>query len=57
VVNISSTPSKESILKYLSSCLPNYMIPSDIMFVEKIPLNQNDKADKRMLEQIYLDNI
>jgi acyl-coenzyme A synthetase/AMP-(fatty) acid ligase len=30
------------------------MIPADIKFVEKIPLNQNGKADKNILTQIYL---
>ncbi len=45
---------KEVVIEKLSAKLPYYMIPSDFMFVENIPLNQNGKADKKMLEQIYL---
>ncbi|TNE53306.1 MAG: D-alanine--poly(phosphoribitol) ligase [Bacteroidetes bacterium] len=38
----------------LSLTLPPYMIPSDILFVEEIPLNQNGKADKKQLLERYL---
>ncbi len=38
----------------LGKRLPHYMIPSDIKFVDTIPLNQNGKADKKMLTEIYL---
>jgi non-ribosomal peptide synthetase component E (peptide arylation enzyme) len=31
------------------------MIPSDIKFIDKMPLNQNGKADKKALELIYLN--
>lgn len=44
----------ESVKQDLAKTLPVYMIPSDIKFIEKIPLNQNGKADKQLLEQIYL---
>jgi hypothetical protein len=30
------------------------MIPSDIKFIDKMPLNQNGKADKNVLKEIYL---
>ena len=46
--------SKESIQQDLEKTLPHYMIPSDIKQVEKIPLNQNGKADKKLLQEIYL---
>lgn len=38
----------------LSKTLPEYMIPSDIKFVEAIPLNNNGKSDKKLLTEIYL---
>lgn len=44
----------ERLKQDLARTLPSYMIPSDIKFVEKIPLNQNGKADKNLLTQIYL---
>jgi non-ribosomal peptide synthetase component E (peptide arylation enzyme) len=31
------------------------MIPSDFKFIEKMPLNQNGKADKKELEKVYLE--
>lgn len=44
----------ERIQFQLAASLPPYMIPSDFKIVEKIPLNQNGKADKKLLEQMYL---
>jgi len=31
------------------------MIPSEIIFVQSIPLNSSDKVDKKELERIYLE--
>lgn len=45
---------KQRIESRLQEKLPYYMIPSDIRLIERMPLNQNGKADKKMLEQIYL---
>lgn len=45
---------KAEILEGLNSKLPYYMIPSDFKMIDKMPLNQNGKADKKMLEQLYL---
>jgi D-alanine--poly(phosphoribitol) ligase subunit 1 len=39
----------------LAKTLPTYMIPSDFLIVEKMPLNQNGKADKLALEKMYLN--
>lgn len=36
---------------YLSKLLPDYMIPSCFMFVEKIPLTNNGKVDKNALPE------
>lgn len=45
---------KKAILEKLSKVLPNYMLPSDVKFVEGIPLNQNGKSDKKELQKLYL---
>jgi D-alanine--poly(phosphoribitol) ligase subunit 1 len=50
----SDLQSKETIIQFLSAHLPSYMIPSDVKFVKEIPLNQNGKADKQLLTELYL---
>lgn len=45
---------KEMLIEFLASRLPGYMLPSDFKTVEDIPLNQNGKADKNLLTEIYL---
>ena len=37
----------------ISKELPYYMIPSDIIRVEKFPYNANHKIDKKKLIEIY----
>lgn len=51
----SKSDPKSEIISELTKSLPPYMIPSDFKFVEKMPLNQNGKADKKELERIYLE--
>ena len=46
---------KKDLNNKLASLLPAYMIPSDFLIIEKIPLNQNGKADKLALEKMYLN--
>ena len=46
---------KREIVGILSQNLPNYMIPSDLKVINEIPLNQNGKADKNRLLEIYLN--
>lgn len=48
--SVSGTQIKEDI----ASILPPYMIPSDIKFLKEIPLNQNGKADKKLLTELYM---
>ncbi len=40
---------------YLQQYVPSYMIPSDIVCVEEMPLNQNYKVDKKALIESYLN--
>jgi D-alanine--poly(phosphoribitol) ligase subunit 1 len=55
VENLEDAPTKNSVMQFLAETLPVYMIPSDIKFIDKMPLNQNGKADKKALELIYLN--
>ena len=55
VEHLNDAPSKEFILQHLKGTLPVYMLPSDIKFIDKMPLNQNGKADKNKLQEIYLN--
>jgi len=41
--------SKEDIISYLESMLPNYMIPAHIVFMEKMPKNSSDKINYKEL--------
>ncbi|NTU47545.1 MAG: amino acid adenylation domain-containing protein, partial [Syntrophobacteraceae bacterium] len=42
-------PNAAELRSYLSTSLPNYMIPSFFVFVERIPLNPNGKIDRKAL--------
>ncbi|MBE6803570.1 MAG: amino acid adenylation domain-containing protein, partial [Ruminococcaceae bacterium] len=47
--NESST---NEILKHCENKLPHYMIPSKFQFIEKMPLNQSGKLDRKALKNI-----
>ncbi|MCT4582114.1 MAG: AMP-binding protein [Flavobacteriales bacterium] len=47
--------SVEQLKAELSKTLPHYMIPGDVILVDKIPLNQNGKVDKKELLSLYLN--
>jgi acyl carrier protein len=40
---------EEKLLKYCSTKLPNYMLPSRIISIDKLPININGKLDKKLL--------
>jgi amino acid adenylation domain-containing protein len=48
----SKEQERTKILKYCRNTLPPYMIPKDIFFIDKIPLNDNGKIDKQKLVNI-----
>ena len=50
--NINSN--KAAITTDLAKILPPYMLPSDIKIVDAIPLNQNGKADKKIVLKMYM---
>ena len=44
------------ILNYLKSKLPSYMIPRKAILLDHLPLNQNNKIDKKALEKFLYDS-
>ena len=48
---------ESEIYKYLKRLLPNYMIPTKIIKIDKLPLNMNGKVDKKLLPQIDYSDI
>ncbi len=51
----SEEPEKAKILEYCRNTLPPYMVPQRIIFIDKIPLNDNGKSDKQKLIKILED--
>lgn len=45
----------EEIVRLLREALPEYMLPSRIMRLEQIPMNQNQKLDKKALPDIIFE--
>jgi non-ribosomal peptide synthetase component F len=52
----SEEQERAKILAYCRNTLPPYMIPRDIFFIDKIPLNDNGKFDKQKLINILEAN-
>ncbi len=49
-----NTINRDQIESVVLENLPDYMLPGDIRFIDEFPLNQNGKADKNRLMEIYL---
>lgn len=49
VLKDNATCSIEEIRKFISSKLPDYMIPSYLMIIDKMPLNTSGKIDRKSL--------
>ena len=56
VAFVESGNAQGNLTHRLKKILPDYMIPSHIIYVEKFPLNNNDKTDKKALLKL-LENI
>lgn len=42
-----------SLLEYLKLKMPNYMIPSKFIFLDKFPLNSNQKIDRKEIKSLF----
>ena len=51
-VSGNTTETQKSLLEHCASNMPNYMIPSQIRFIEKMPLNSNGKIDRKALSEL-----
>jgi acyl-CoA synthetase (AMP-forming)/AMP-acid ligase II len=49
----SSAQEKSKILEYCRNSLPPYMVPRDIIFIDRMPLNDNGKFDKQQLIKTF----
>lgn len=45
----------QSLMAYVSKVLPEYMVPSDIVMVDALPLNANGKLDRTALHAHFAD--
>lgn len=57
VVKSDSHLQVESIKSHLAACLPHYMVPSHIVFLESLPITLNGKIDTKKLPEITLTEI
>lgn len=56
VLRNGELPTEETRKKIISYCqcnVPEYMVPSDVVFLDEIPLNANKKPELKELERIY----
>ena len=49
----SSKMQTTTLLEYLKTKLPHYMIPTQIKFIQKYPLNSNEKIDRNKLKALF----
>lgn len=47
---------EDKLIKELEGVLPTYMIPTDIIQINEIPLNRNGKVDRKKLNRLFFEN-
>ncbi|MBF0361084.1 MAG: AMP-binding protein [Oligoflexia bacterium] len=52
----NSQESKENIIEECKKILPDYMVPSQVIFLKEFPRNSNDKIDYKEITKIYYKN-
>jgi acyl-coenzyme A synthetase/AMP-(fatty) acid ligase len=57
VQNSSIKQTKDDLIHYCKSKLPDYMVPMDIIFLDSMPLNINGKIDKKLLRNSMQEGI
>ncbi|MCB1859366.1 MAG: acyl-CoA ligase (AMP-forming), exosortase A system-associated [Gammaproteobacteria bacterium] len=50
---VAGEQDESRLLAYCAKELPNYMVPHKLLFVERIPRNQNGKFDRKRLSEQY----
>jgi amino acid adenylation domain-containing protein len=55
VTEDTKTVDSNQVKDYLQSRLPEYMVPSFVMFLDSIPLTPNGKADKKQLMSLQVE--
>lgn len=55
-VDLNTPKTKEAILRDLREKLADYMIPKDLFFVSKLPLNANGKVDQKRIIRDMIEN-
>ena len=54
VVSTRENIEENKIIKALRSIIPDYMVPYEIHFLDKLPKNPNGKMDRKKLKEMYL---
>jgi D-alanine--poly(phosphoribitol) ligase subunit 1 len=54
VISTRENIEKNNIVKELRNIIPDYMIPSEIHFLDKLPKNPAGKMDRKKLREMYL---
>lgn len=54
VVTKSGNLAENQVINQLKEIIPDYMVPSDVFFVDELPKNANGKLDRRVLKATYL---
>lgn len=57
VINSNKSLTEKNIKELLSDKLPQYMIPSHIVFLEKLPITLNGKVDTKKLPEVSISEI